>query len=83
MSNLAKVLSRTDANDRAVLERENARLRDALQRVILWLEKLAKQSDSQERSNRGKFDSLADANNADAKNYRATANNLRKALTPS
>jgi hypothetical protein len=71
-----------DKTDVALLEEENNRLRGALQKVILWLERLAKQSDSQEQSNRGRFDSLADANAADAKNYRTTADSLRKALTP-
>lgn len=59
---------------------EISRMRAALEKTIAWLGKLAEQSEQQERQNRGRFNSLADACAADAKNYRATANGLRKAL---
>lgn len=76
---MKKVLARTDANDLQLLESENARLRGALQKVILWLERLAASSEQQAKDTR--FVTLAEANAADAKNYRATADNLRQALT--
>lgn len=59
---------------------EIARLRTALSKVITWVDGLAAQSSAQEKQNRGRFDSLADACAADAKNYRATARNLRSVL---
>jgi hypothetical protein len=63
------------------LKAENVRLHAALQRVITWLDGLAKQSEQQAKTS-DQFPSLAEACKADAKNYRATADNLRKALTP-
>lgn len=73
------VSARTDASDIRLLEAENARLRSALQRVISWLDRLADQSERQAKTYR--FASLAEACAADAKNYRATADTLRQALT--
>lgn len=68
-----------EADKPGVLEAEIVRLRSTIQRVIVWLEGLAKQSDQQAK-NSARFQSLADACKADAKNYRATADSLRKAL---
>jgi hypothetical protein len=61
-----RAMEQTDANDIRFLESENTRLRSIIQRVITWLDGLAAQSDEQCA--------------ADAKNYRATADSLRRSL---
>lgn len=58
----------------ATFERKDA----ALRKVILWLERLAERSEREAKDRR--FVSLANAHAADAKNYRATAADLRRAL---
>ena len=78
MSKAKKAL--VSASDFTLLEKENVRLRTAIMRIIGWLERLATQADAQEKQNRGQFTSLADACAADAKNYRMTADNLRRTL---
>ena len=76
-----QILARTDAGDLQLQAAEIIRLRTVIQRVIGWIDSLAAQSEAQEKQNRGRFNSLADACAADAKNYRATANNLRRELS--
>lgn len=79
----------TEATENRVIDAEfaateakhdNMRLRTALNKTIAWLDRLATQSDAQAKNNRGRFDSLADACAADAKNYRATAADLRSVV---
>lgn len=53
-------------------------MRDALERMVEWLERLAGRADVRAADKR--FMTLADAAAADAKNYRATAADLRAAL---
>jgi hypothetical protein len=50
-------------------------------KMMAWLEKVAAQSDYQERVNRGRFDSLADASKADYANYMAMWRDGKKALS--
>jgi hypothetical protein len=45
-----------------------------------WLNRVAKQSSTNAAANRGRFDSLADAEEADAKNYIAMATDARRAI---
>jgi hypothetical protein len=73
-----RALEQTDANDIHFLESENTRLRSIIQRVITWLDGLAAQSDEQAKDTR--FQTQSDACAADAKNYRATADSLRRTL---
>ena len=68
----------------ARLRAENARVKqlfDKLTKVAEWLDRLA---DGAERSAKTseRFPSLHDANLADAKNYRATAADIRTVLKP-
>ena len=51
-----------------------------IEKVVAWLDRLVIQSEKRRDDNRGRFDGLADACDADAKNYRAVANDGRKAL---
>ena len=51
--------------------------REAIQ-VVEWLDRLAARADENAKDTR--FQSLADANAADAKNYRASAKGLRAAI---
>lgn len=53
---------------------------EKINKVAAWLDGLAKQADREEQQNRGRFDHLADACRADAKNYRSTAADMRKPL---
>lgn len=50
------------------------------EKILVWLQKVERQSLRQEQQNRGRFDSLADANKADAANYRAMAKDIKAAL---
>ena len=60
------------------IEAENKKLRRALDRVTTWLDRLAIEAEKRARDTR--FQTLADANAKDAKNYRATAADLRSAM---
>lgn len=55
-------------------------LKAELLKVAGWLDRLAEQSETQARANEGRFSSLADANKADAKNYRATRDHIMAAI---
>lgn len=52
---------------------------DALVKVVGFMDRLAEQSDQQSKTNE-RFPALHEATVADAKNWRATAASLRKAL---
>lgn len=56
------------------------RLREVASKTASWLRRLEVQAQRQEKSNRGRFDSLADSCAADAKNYAAVASDLERAL---
>jgi hypothetical protein len=74
-------MAKSKKPDVVVLEREIVRLRSVIQRVIVWLDERAAQAHTEAQQYRGRFGGLADACDADAKNYRATADNLRKNLS--
>jgi hypothetical protein len=59
-----------------------ARLVATSEKVLLWLERLATQARNQAKQNEGRFQSLADANNADARNYASVASDIQDALKP-
>lgn len=54
-------------------------MRAKLSKLAAWLDRLGCQSEKQAETSRN-FSSLADACRADAKNYRATAADIRKVL---
>lgn len=54
------------------------RLRAKLEKVAAWLDRLAE--DSERRAKDTRFESLSKASAADAKNYRATAADIRSVL---
>ena len=60
------------------LTEERDRLATALREVIRWLDMIAEKSEQQARYTT--FETLRDAWIADAKNYRATAKDLRATL---
>ena len=53
---------------------------DFVEKITAWCERSAKRSAEQVKQNRGRFESLADACEADRKNYAAMAEHGRKAL---
>jgi hypothetical protein len=55
-------------------------LRAALEKTVAWLDRLTANSEVEEKKYRGQWDSLADNAKADAKNWRATADDLRKTI---
>jgi hypothetical protein len=57
---------------------EVKRLSDVIMRVIKWVEMLAEASETRAKDTR--FITLSEANAADARNYRATASDLRREL---
>lgn len=57
---------------------EEERLREVITRVVKWVEMLADASEIRAKDTR--FITLSEANAADARNYRATANDLKREL---
>lgn len=80
--------------DHIIRKRESRRIRDAhnalfnshhklaefARKTVEWLDRVAAQSEAQEKANRGRFGSLADACKNDAANYREIAKKGRDAL---
>lgn len=75
-------MTEQDTIDRArfALVSENALLRQKLQKVEKWLRRLQAQSERQADEMVGRFDSLADANRADASNFKAIADDILTVL---
>ena len=74
------VVALTEREKMDSLTEENKRLRAKLEKVAAWLDRLAAQSDSEAALNTGRFDGLAEANRADARNWRASAADIRSVL---
>lgn len=64
------------------VEREQVaeRLAEKARKVVAWMRRLEAQATAQEKANRGRFNSLADANKGDASNYRAVAQDIQQVL---
>ena len=60
------------------LRAENAKLRAACEKIVAWLDRLASKAESSAKT--CSYTSLKEAYVADAKNYRATAADVRKAV---
>lgn len=76
--NAAEPVSSNTGQDKSALLRDAApEMLAQLKKVVRWLDKLGANSEAEEKKYRGRWDSLADNARADAKNWRATAANLR------
>jgi hypothetical protein len=69
-------------NRDAIIARLKAadKLYEILKKTASWYERRIAQSERQEKQNRGRFNSLADACAFDAKNYRIQLEEARKAI---
>jgi cytochrome c556 len=56
------------------------RLAEKSRKVVAWLKRLEAQATAQEKTNRGRFNSLADSCKADASNYRAVAQDVQQVI---
>ena len=72
-------IAAAEADAKSAKEREDG-LRAFAVKIEKWLTKLIDQSEAQEKANRGRFNSLADASKADAANFKVIREQARKAL---